>query len=128
MFINLFNKFELKLRENIEISFSVSISELSSFTTEFWVITAELLGDLWFKWVVSVRILQQSHNWFYHKLGIQSWNPVIFNSLLTDLSCILFNIGVINLGLEENLLYLRMLVNTWFLLCKISNTLGHLNG
>ena len=53
--------------------------------------------------MISVRVLQESHQRLNDELGIQGGHPRVLNSLSADLTGVLFDVGVEDLGLEKDL-------------------------
>ncbi len=62
--------------------------------------------------MISVRVLQESHQRLNDELGIQGGHPRVLNSLSADLTGVLLDVGVENLGLEKDLGSLEWVVVT----------------
>ncbi len=62
--------------------------------------------------MISVRVLQESHQRLNDELGIQCGHPRVLNSLSADLTGVLLDVGVENLGLEKDLGSLEWVVVT----------------
>ena len=84
-------------------SASVLLCEFLGLGAEACVVLAELLGDLGLKRVISVDVLQEGEETLEHEFGVESGYPVVLDGLSADLACLLLDVGVVDLGLEENL-------------------------
>ena len=62
------------------------------------VVVLVLLGNIVFQWIVLERSLEQTDQSLDDESGSQLWLPWLFNSCLADLSSILFNVHVVDLG------------------------------
>lgn len=102
------------------LSLSIVISEFLCFSNKSFVIVRKFSSDVSFQRVISVRIFQKGYNTLNNKFSIQGRNPVVFNGLSADFASILLDIGVIDLGLEENLVKKYININNlkycWFVL------------
>lgn len=110
-------------------SLSIGVCKFSSLCRKALVIFLEQFCDLSLKWVVSVRVLQQGHQRLNDKLGIQSGDPRILNGLSADLTGVLLDVGMEDLGLEENLRSLkRVIVAEVYVHYKLSTLVGSVRG
>lgn len=79
---------------------SVSGSEFSGLVAEALVVLLEELGDFSLERMIRIRVLQQSQQALNDELSIKGGYPVVFDGLSTDLTCVLLNVRVEDLGLE----------------------------
>lgn len=100
--MNLFTDLHTHIDMNIQ-SLSIGVCEFSGLGREALVIFLEQFRDLRLQWVVCVRVLQQGHQGLNDELGIQGGHPRVLNGLSADLTGVLLDVGVEDLGLEEDL-------------------------
>jgi hypothetical protein len=98
---------------------SIGSSEFPSLGSEGLVVLEHKLSDLGFQWVLSVGVLHQSDERFDDKLSVESWNPVVFNGLSADLTSVLLDVGVEDLGLEQHLYEKKYIRANWHSFSKL---------
>ena len=74
--------------------------ELLCFGEECFIIFGEQVCDFSLQRVIRIWVLQQSDDTFNDEFGVEGGDPVVFDCLSADLSSVLLDVRVEDLGLE----------------------------
>ncbi len=100
------------MRDTRYQSLGISISELAGARAEAVVVFLEKLSDLGLQRVIRVRVLEQGYQAFDDELGVEGGHPAVLDGLRADLACVLLNVRMEYLSLEQGLGRLERVIVT----------------